>query len=429
MFRSSVGGRDAAPRVYRHTLVSFITPLLGRLAGGAGWCATSLALAAVLMSWDAGPTLAQRFESALAVLDTALPRRRRTGRTYQGFVKALTSHGAALLRVLVPHLRTLTRKAAGKSWKMGEFVPLGADGSKFDAPRTIANEALGFAGKDKCGPQVMTLLLVHLGCLLPWAWAKAGVLTAERTLLRSLLKVLPDHTLLVMDAGFTGFDLLTTLRERGVSFLVRVGSGVRLLQGLGSYRREGKHTVYLWPDSQQDRPPLVLRLIQVGSVYLITDVTDPRRLSRKMAQELYRRRWGLEVAFRTMKQTLERRKVRCGTARHALAELDWAVLGLWVLGLLGVHALHRAGVHPRRLSFAAALSAVRHAARVNPSDRRLSGRLRHAVIDGYKRRGGKAAYRYPHKKNQRPPGPPGITRASRAQVAAAKQTRRDARAA
>ena len=62
------------------------------------------------------------------------------------------------------------------------------------------------------------------------------------------------------------------------------------------------------------RPPLVLRLIRVGPVCLVTDMTDPRRLSARTAAELYRRRWGLEVAFRSLKQTLERRRVRSGTA-------------------------------------------------------------------------------------------------------------------
>ena len=420
MLKASVGGRDAAHAVYRHTLVRALIPLLGSVRGGTGWSALSVALGAILMSWDPAPTLAQRFESILAVLDAALPRRRRTGRTDQGFVKALAAHGAAVIGVLIPRLREHTRRSAAGGWKLGDLVPIGVDGSKFDAPRTIANEPLGVAGKDKCGPQMMAVLLVHLGVMLPWAWARAGVRTAERTLLRSLLDVLPEQTLLVADAGF---DLLTDLRERGMHFLVRVGRGVRLLSELGYARREGTSTVYLWPHDARDQPPLVLRLIRVGEVYLVTDVTDPRRLSRAMASELYRRRWGLEVAFRTLKQTLEHRKVRSQTAPHALAELDWAIVGLWTLGVLGAGVLRGAGVPPRRLSFAAALHAVRHAARANPHARVLRGRLRRAVVDAYRRRASKRAYRWPHKKNPIPPGPPTLAPATREQVRAAKALR------
>ncbi len=417
MFKTSVGGRDAARTMYRHALVRLMSPLLSVLDASPGWSAFSLALDAILMSWDPAPTLAQRFESTLAVLDAALPRRRKVGRTYQGFVKALTARSGAIFGVMIPHLRGLTEQAAGRCWRCGQFVPIGADGSRFDAPRTIGNEPLGFAGKDKCSPQMMTLLLVHLGAMLPWGWRIGGVRKSERALLREVLDQLPERTLLVADAGFTGFDLLCDLRRRGIHFLVRVGRGVRLLKDLGSYEREGKSTVYLWPDARRSCPPLVLRLIRVGSVYLITDVTDPRQLSKAFAAELYRRRWGLEVAFRSLKQTLQRRKVRSGTAVHARRELDWAMVGLWALALLGVRAIRRAGHEPRRLSIARSLSAVRAARAGIVSDRRLGQRMREAILDFYERKASKKAYRWPHKKRPSlPPGEPTVTAATATQV-------------
>jgi Transposase DDE domain len=425
MFRPSIGGRDAALRVYRHALVRVMIPLWPALDAGIGWSALALCLCSVLMSWDAAPTLAQRFESALAVLDAALPRRRRVPRTYQGFIKALSTRGRSLPARLGAHLRTLTRRAAGRAWRIGEFIPIGVDGSKFDAPRTIGNEPLGFAGKDKCGPQMMALLLVHLGSMLPWAFKVGPARVAERTLLRSMQGLLPPGTLLVADAGFTGFDLISGLLARGVHVLIRVGRGARLLTDLGYAQREGKSTVYLWPDQKQDRPPLVLRLIRVGDVYLVTSVTDPRRLSNKAAAELYRRRWGLEVAFRSLKQTLQRRKVRSGTASHARAELDWAALGLWMLALIGAHAVG----DPRGLSPAAALSAVRAARHTPGSDRKLRARLRRAVRDRYRRTGPKKAWRWPHKKHPPAPGAPRLTRATTAQVLRAKALRTPSQAA
>ncbi|MBM4108582.1 MAG: transposase, partial [Phycisphaerae bacterium] len=381
----------------------------------------TLALAAILMSWDPAPTLAQRFESVLSVLGAALPRRRRTGRTYQGLAKALARRGAALRGRLAGHLREQVRRLAGRDFTLpGGLVPIGVDGSRFDVPRTVANEQLGLGGRDKCGPQIAMLLLMHLGVMLPWAWRCAGVNNAERTLLRSLLGVLPENALLVADAGFTGYELLSELRSRGVHTLVRVGGHVRLLRDLGCCRRRGPHTVYLWPGDHRSREPLTLRLIRVGDVYLVTTVTDPRVLSRRAACELYRRRWGLEVAFRTLKQTLERRRLRSCTPRRALAELDWSVLGAWLLGVMGAGALRGARVCPRRLSYAGALAAVRHAARGRCSAGTLRRRLRRCVIDDSRRRGSKKAYRWPHKKNPAPPGAPRITTATPEQVAAAK---------
>lgn len=430
MLRASIGGRDAARwRVYRHALVRLMMPLLSPLRAGRGWSDLSLALAASLMSWQAAPTLLRRFGATLTTLDAALPRRRRTGRTYQGFIKALTRRGAGVVTQLAPHLRSVCRSRAGVQWRIGRFVPIGADGSKFNAPRTIGNEPLGFAGKDKCGPQIMTLLLMHLGTMIPWAWKNAGVRHNERTLLREVLDVLPEDTILVVDAGFTGFDLLWELRRRGVHFLVRVGSGVRLLTELGYYRREGKHTVYLWPDAERKRPPLVLRLINVGEVYLITDVTDPRELSKRAAGELYRRRWGLEVAFRTLKRTLEHHTVRSGTAAHALAELDWTITGLQILALMGARAIGVRKHEPRRLSIARALAAIRAAQHAGSSGRGLSAALGRSLQDSYKRHGSKKSRRWPRKKAPPSIGPPILIVATSAQVQEAASLRRQKHAA
>lgn len=421
MFKASPGGGVAAPTsLYRHALVRLIIPLLGPLDARRGWCPLVLALAAILMSLDAAPTLAQRFESALGVLDRALPRRRRTGRTYQGFVKALTHRSDRLTDALTRRLRTLTIDAAGRDLRIGRWTPIGVDGSKFDAPRTIANEALGLAGKDKCGPQMVLLFLVHLGAMLPWGWAIGGARDSERALLGRVLDDLPAGTLLVADAGFTGYEFLSALQARGVSFLVRVGRGVRLLRELGCYAREGRHTVYLWPDSHRDRPPLRLRLVRVGSVYLVTDVTDPRALSARAASELYRRRWGLELTFRALKQTLERRTVRSCAPARARLELAWSVLGLWMLMLLGARAIRAAGHGPRRLSVAATLATVRRALHGDMSGARLGRRLRRCTLEPGRGPTRKAAYRWPHKKNPLPPGPPIIATATRAQVALAR---------
>lgn len=399
MYRASVGGRDAARSLYRHALIRIMTEVLPPFSVRRGWSMMALAIAAVLMSWSPAPTITQRFSDALAALDGALPRRRRTGRTYQGFIKALMLHSGLLIDQVVIHLRTKSRACAGKHWQTGEFVSIGVDCSKFDAPRTQSNEPLGMAGKDKCCPQMVLLLLFHLGSRLPWGWRIGDANSAERTLLRDVLDQLPPDVLLVADAGFTGYDLLCELQRRGLHFLIRVGNNVRLLKELGEYSREGKHTVYLWPLNRRSRRPLTLRLIQVGEAYLVTNVLASTRLSKKAAGDLYRRRWKIEIAFRSLKQTLQRHAVRSGTARRCRLELAWTVIGLWTLCLIGAVALARAHIEPQWLSVAAALSAVRDAARRPDKLKALRTALREARLDEYRRKRPKASRNWPRKKN------------------------------
>jgi hypothetical protein len=112
---------------------------------------------------------------------------------------------------------------------------------------------------------------------------------------------------------------------------------VRLLRKLG-WAKEAAGTVYLWPDraAQQNQPPLVLRLVVATGgrhpVYLVTSVPRPQ-LSDTQVIDIYRRRWGIELYFRHLKQTFQRRKLRSTRAEHARVELDWSLLGLWSMAL------------------------------------------------------------------------------------------------
>ena len=90
----------------------------------------------------------------------------------------------------------------------------------------------------------------------------------------------------------------------------------------------------------------------------------------------------------------------------SLAEAQWTLLGLWLLGLMTVRRLVEADTDPLECSVARARDAVRramrgHRARRGP--RSLEAALRAAVRDRSVRRGDKAARNYPRKKRQKPP--------------------------
>ena len=141
---------------------------------------------------------------------------------------------------------------------------------------------------------------------------------------------------------------------------------------------------------------------------------------------IYGARWGIELFFRTFKQTFGCRKLRSRSAGNACLELDWSLLGLWCVCLLGQRELVESAEDPTWLSAAATIKAFQTTLReyrVRPESREESlwERLRIAVLDDYQRHGSKTSRNYPRKKKRRGIGAPKITRASKQQVNAAKE--------
>ena len=198
-----------------------------------------------------------------------------------------------------------------------------------------------------------------------------------------------------------------------------------MLKKLG-YVRECQGLVYLWPDAVAAKgiPPLVLRLVVVQTgkypVYLVTSILNGKELPDRMVANIYRLRWGVEVYYRSFKQTFERRKLRSHRAQNAQVELDWSMVGLWAACL---YAQHCGGMPPQRLSVAAVLRAfrrtIRHAAAPD-SRTTLTQLLKLAVLDNYDRKN-KTSRGYPRQKRTKPPGSPQFIIATLAQVSLAKK--------
>jgi len=239
---------------------------------------------------------------------------------------------------------------------------------------------------------------------------------------------LPAQALIVADAGCVGYDFWQTLLTAGHHFVIRVGANVRLVRQLG-WTREHAQSVSVWPDqaARKRQPPLVLRLVVVHDgkqpVYLVTNLPKSRLSDRQVAT-IYGARWGVEVFFRTFKQTFGCRKLRSRSARNAQLELEWALIGLWSVCLLGHRELHASGPETARLSPAAALHAFQRMLReyrVRPDTlaETLWVQLRRARLDAYQRRSSKTSRAYPRKKHRTPIGIPQITLATDLQIAQA----------
>lgn len=424
---------------YRQSLVEAIRTWLPapffsrwRLRQRLLWRPQRLVWMALLMAWSAEQTLTGRFEAVRDLLHALFPQWR-LGQSYTGWYEAAAQWTTALQPAVAKRLRQQMQRFAGKAWTRQGWCAFAADGSRIDCPRTAANEAeLGCAGRKRTGPQLYVTTLWHMGLGLPWDFRIGPGTASERRHLEAMLPDLPAGALVVADAGFVGYELCQRLLSAGQNFLLRVGSNVQLLQKLGYAVREGRWTVYLWPEKHRQRAPLVLRLIVLPQgkkhkMYLLTNVRDAAALPVADAAVLYEMRWGVEVFYRSTKQTLARRKMLSRTPEAARVELTWAILGIWLLGVMSVAGILAQGGDPLAWSVALARRHVRRAMRRAVSDQRcresLTAQLAAATQDAYERHGSKKARDWPHKKREKQPGAPKIVPASAQQIRRAKRLR------
>jgi Transposase DDE domain len=261
-----------------------------------------------------------------------------------------------------------------------------------------------------------------MGLRLPWNWRLGPSDSSERGHVMEMLSTedFPPDTLLCGDAGFVGYPLWSSIGASGADFLVRVGANVNLLHEYADciFEKKGKEFFVLcWPRVaiKANQPPLRLRLLRVHigktKVWLLTSVLECAKLTPQAAVRFYKMRWGIEVEFRGLKQTLDRAKLRSRNDRRLLVELDWSILAMAVAELLTLKEQQAARSSksdnqvpppdPVRRSLAGTMRALRTCMKnlhdTPEAGHDLASRLRVAVTDSYQRKKPKRArYRRPN---------------------------------
>jgi Transposase DDE domain len=415
------------------------------LHGNTTWTTGQLVVLAVLWVWSDRGTLTGAFAHAKQLALSMLGKVALT--SYQGLSNALVTWTPTLLPLIQRRLHALMEQIGGDYWRIGGWLPLAVDGSRITTPRTKGNEAdfsaphfgqsASARGRrrwknkkrrskrlgERVKPQIWLTLMWHMGLCMPWSWKTGPSTSSERRHFLEMLATLvfPEKTLFCADAGFVGYELWKALVDAGHHFLIRVGGNVRLLQGLGR-TRQSDGLVYLWPAdmAQKKQVPLVLRLIVLqgprGMVYLVTNVLARKALSDQQAAQLYRMRWGVELQFRSYKQTFGRGKLLSRTPQRALTELDWSLLGLWMIQLLAVKEQLAIASPPQCSSVALAVAVIQETMHARPGEvcnpRMLRLRLSAAVKDEYHRTTSKRARYRPHIKDVPSAGKPIIITAT-----------------
>lgn len=415
-------------------LNQFLTPDVWRQAQGVHeaprrhnhWNLHRLTLVLLAITWCNGDSLPERFETARAWYVACYQHSKRPGQTCAGFLKALTGLPMAVLRALAAGVRRRMLTLFGDRLLYQGFRPFGCDGTRKECPRTAELEKrMGQAGKKDAAPTMWITAIVELRHGLLWAWQQGLGTASEQLHLIRLLPTLPARSLLVTDAGYSGYELLVALAKHKVNYLIRMGSRTELYtddeQPLGKWRQG---LVLYWPKwaREEGLPPIQARLLRVtgknADVWLLTNVLDSHELSIGTASQLYRWRWRNEGLFRTYKRTISKVKFMGGTVAEIHREAEGSLLATQVLLAHAAWELrHHGDPETMRVSARIVLVLIRQdiiirvGCYLGPRQRQTYvRRLERAVQRERRRTSLKERRRWPRRKPHKAPKPPKIRR-------------------
>jgi hypothetical protein len=328
-----------------------------------------------------------------------------------------------VLRTLAAAIRVRVEAVFGDRWKVGNFIPLGCDGTRQACPRTEELEKrLGTFGKEGSAPMIWNTSIVHLTLGFPFCWRLGkGGKASERSHLMYMLRWLPTAAMIVADAGYVGYDVAATMIASGVFFLIRMSSNATFYsesnEALDEFR-EG--IVYYWPKSQQDggKPAIRGRLIRVPSarhkadVWLFTNVEDAKQLSWEMAGVFYRWRWENEGFFRTYKRTLKKVTLMNRTLRLVHREAEASMIATQLLLCQGALAMPvpKKGVLPVMCSPRGVLLEMRRDISGRRQSQPFCMRIARTQREQRVRTSAKQKREWPRRKPHAPPHPPVLLR-------------------
>ena len=422
--------------------------------GNVNWSAEQLAAEALIWSWQQAKNVTDAFDQTLEVCEDL--KLKKTAMTYPTFMNALDRYGDTFRSRLRERLQTLAEEVGGHRFRTRGWVLIGFDGSRATAPRTVSNERAFCApnygnghrakyGKKKSkgmrrkrneqnkpqpqAPQAWITMMWHMNLRLPWTWRLGPSNSSERGHVQEMLdhENFPKNTLFCGDAGFIGYPLWSSiLKHPNRQFLVRVGGNVNLLSKDADIKKCGGGMVLCWPKGRMDSgdPPLRLRLVQVKvgktTMWLLTSVLDAKKLSHKQIVRIYKMRWGIEVEFRGLKQTIDKHTLRCRNSDRLLVELDWSIRAMAVAELIALREQIRTDneadsgktYDPKDRSLANTMRALRKCMRqlhkYSKQDDGLLHALSRALVQRYDNQTDKRSRYRPKNPDKKPLGDPTV---------------------
>jgi hypothetical protein len=282
--------------------------------------------------------------------------------------------GADALKLLFERVAApMSSEGAVGSWWRGRRC-MAIDGTVFDVPDTTENAAhFGRPGSgrgDSAFPQARVVALAECGTHAIVAAEIGPCTTGETTLARKLFSSLEEGMLLLVDRGFSGYELWGEAAATRAALCWRTKSNAVL--PVVTALPDGSYLSVLRPPRNNDGEPVTVRVIEYtlthpsraedeGPIRLVTTLLDPTEAPALELAALYGERWEEENAFDELKthQRGAGRVLRSKSPEMVTQEIYAHLLVYFAIRTLINRAVEPEELDPDRVSFVASLRVVR----------------------------------------------------------------------
>jgi putative transposase len=261
------------------------------------------------------------------------------------FCKARARLPEAVFKWASQHVGSLAHQAAAHVYR--GLTTVLVDGTTLRTANTPALEKRFGRSRNAVrasrSPLMRMVLLVCAGCGAVLNTSIGAYADSEHALVMPLLMRLPGNLLVIADAGYASFVLLSFIRWRQSHFVVRVSSRILKIkkQTLGYHDdlREWKRPARsqsAWPmllpllSATMDVRVIERQIVRAGyrtwTLRIATSLLDPVKYPADDLVELYLRRWRIEIGLRTLKTHGHMARLTGKTPDIALKEVHCSVL-------------------------------------------------------------------------------------------------------
>jgi IS4 transposase len=274
-----------------------------------------------------------------------------------------------LVKRLVHETGRLLHLKSEEDWKWkGRSVML-VDGTTVSMPDTPENQKVypqPESQKEGVGfpiARLVAIISLSCGAVLDVAIGPyKGKETGEHALLRQILGSISAGDIILGDRYYCSYFLIAMLRQLGADAVFRIHARRKSDFRRGKRLGKNDHTV-IWKKPKQ-RPnwmdeivycqmpdTLTIRETKSNKKIITTTLLDPKEVTRKELDELYTKRWFIEVDFRFIKTVLQMDVLRCKTPEMVCKEIWVHLLAYNLIRTVMAQAAHQYDVSPRTLSF------------------------------------------------------------------------------